>query len=557
MSIPIKTNEIKYTLDCDRLAEKFEIYKITTIEKRFSSGSYMFDSPLLCNDVCSVQYESGRSIYILMNRGNGNKQKLRNAISPFSDFQSVTISSETVSSVPPYLLLQLLLNSLGSYSGILKANNLTGHLYCFHPKWIKHSSKSGESLIAKVPTLELRVSPDNILLLNVRTFTSVNLKGYITFGKKKFESYPRFVFSAKNTLRRRLETDSDAGFILRQTDGDRTEIPFLDLQSEDSFSESKMGVLCDIIENFNAKFTGLAHINLQTVDEYLSVDNTHKQLKESKNFVSACFLENKIKIVDLIGNEDSKFCCRKLCDILKSEYDTDAKIGTRIDKTALNICLIHSAEFYAKYNMADPHNKSYDGVAVQHITIENFDFGAKFAVKTVVQEVLIKKDLTRGKICLYDWSSLKADGNIGFLMSSKGKDDVPHYFCMDIAPDGTFTLSERKSDLFSYDEYSACMEIFDNDIKENAVRGIVRFSNRDINVIRDTRLFTVPEIEQIKCELQSGNTHLRGKQARDALLSSILDIKCFHRDGLLCRHGWLGHDDQRCLCCEHSGCQTI
>lgn len=106
MNTPIKTNEIKFSLNYEKLTQQYEVYKITTTDKCFSTDSYMFDSPLLCDNVCSLVYESGKSIYVLMNREVGNKQKLRDALASLSDFPSITISVETISSVPQYLMLQ-------------------------------------------------------------------------------------------------------------------------------------------------------------------------------------------------------------------------------------------------------------------------------------------------------------------------------------------------------------------------------------------------------------------------------------------------------------------
>ncbi len=532
MNTPIQTNEIKYTFDFDKLPQCYEVYKITTTEKHFSASSYMFDSPLLCDGVCSLVYESGRSIFVLMEKGIGNKHNLRDTLSSLSDFSSITLLVESLSSVPQYLLLQLLLNSLGTYSTLLKVNNLTGHLYCFHPKWVQHFKKSNESFVSKIPTLEVRISPENKLVLNVRTFTSVKLKRIIKFGKKPFESYPQYVFSAKNTLRRKLKQDTDSGFILRQTDGDKTDIPFLNLQSYEEFCKSKMGVLCEILDAFHAKFKETARIELQTIREYASVavKSSSKMLKEIKPIVHAYLLKNKVKIVDCIGNEDSKVCCQKIIGILKSEYGAEIRCGRRIDRSALNICLIHNAEYYKRYEMDDPHDKGHDGVAVQHITLEDFLFDAVYAVRTVVQELLIKQDLLSKKINLYDWASLNFENKIAFMISCSDENEISHYFCMEIAPDGTFSITEKQLNLFECEEYAECVDIFENDRSEKSIRGIVKFPGGEINIIRDSMLFTIPQLELIKNKLQSGDTYLRNREARNSLLTAILDIKGYSKD---------------------------
>lgn len=59
------------------------------------------------------------------------------------------------------------------------------------------------------------------------------------------------------------------------------------------------------------------------------------------------------------------------------------------------------------------------------------------------------------------------------------------------------------------------------------VAGIIKYDNGDINVIRNTSWYTIPEIEKIYMELSNDNTHLRNKKMRDELLSSVTDIKMF------------------------------
>ena len=74
-----------------------------------------------------------------------------------------------------------------------------------------------------------------------------------------------------------------------------------------------------------------------------------------------------------------------------------------------------------------------------------------------------------------------------------GGDDCRHFYFMTISPNGDFIITERENTLFEQDEYQDCIDIFDN---ENVV-GVVKYGD-DVNVIRNTRLKTIPEIELIK-----------------------------------------------------------
>ena len=54
---------------------------------------------------------------------------------------------------------------------------------------------------------------------------------------------------------------------------------------------------------------------------------------------------------------------------------------------------------------------------------------------------------------------------------------------------------------------------------------------RMINVIKDSGMFTLPEIDEILAHLSEGDNKLRGKERREELLQSCLDIKLFEEGG--------------------------
>ena len=81
-------------------------------------------------------------------------------------------------------------------------------------------------------------------------------------------------------------------------------------------------------------------------------------------------------------------------------------------------------------------------------------------------------------------------------------------------------------------EYTEMVEIFEQGrtASEN-IKGVVRFEDGTINVIKDSGMFTVPETSEIAEFLKEGDNKLRGKMRREELLSSCLDIKMFEDDG--------------------------
>lgn len=526
--MPIRTNHLKYEIDYNSLSGKYDFFEIKTSKEYIKNGSYILDVPSVCADVCSVLFTGGKRFYVLMESSTDNRTVLRNAVNSCEDGDSISFSKIGASEINVGFLLQLLMNGVGnSTNSILKFNNLTGHLYCFHPAWIRHGKKDGKDVILKVPTLEVKITGDCNLLLNVRTFSSELLKNKITFGKKKYSDYPKYTFFGK-TMKRKLKGDDGSAFILRQTDGDKTEIPFLDIQNNDKFSQSKMGVLAEIVKKFNDRYTGICHIDFDRIEGYESIEHRRRDDRISHQAITDHLKSNAVKIVDRISDPYSQEFCKEIYALLEKKYKIKACIGKRIDKTALNIVLIHNAAYYI--DAPDPHNDNYGDAVVQHITFEDFSDNSEFAVDTVVHELLIKEDLKNRRISLFNWQSLGID-EISFG-TEEYIDDVPRYFFMKIRNDGTFDITEQEFDLFNTDEYSQCVQIYeDAEATGENVKGIICDSNGNINVIKDTGWYTIPEITDIMNELASGNTKLRGREKRRELLSAVIDIKAFDENG--------------------------
>lgn len=112
MNIPIKTNQLKIDLNVSKLAEKYNVFKIETTEKYFSRGAYILDMPLLCNNVCSVYFDSGKSFYVLMLKSKENKSRLKNALTETGGGNKVTVAEIDMASIDQRTVLSLLLNAL-------------------------------------------------------------------------------------------------------------------------------------------------------------------------------------------------------------------------------------------------------------------------------------------------------------------------------------------------------------------------------------------------------------------------------------------------------------
>ncbi len=524
----IRTNKLECSFNEAAIAEKYDFFRIETTETYLKTGALMLDAPLLENNTCAVRFDTRKSLLVMMHHDECNKANLKHVISKIEGFNCMTLKLVDVSDIRKHELLQLLLNALSCYDlPELRFNNLTGHLYCFHPKWIKKS----KGVIWQVPCLELRVTEDLILDLNIRTFTSGKLQKDITFKKKKYRDYPKYAFSSRNTLRRKLTEDKEDEFILRQLDGSKSDVVFLDTKSLEKFKATKMGTLSSVVECFNDNYENFAHIEFAQVNSSICIDHDLSAKKENKKAVEQA-LKSPIRLVDQIRDEHSEGFLKRVQKVLKENWGVDAAMEQKVLKNSLNVVLIHDADYYE--GMDDPHSLHYDAT-VQHITLEKYDGDSKFTAEAIIHELLVKEDLRRGKISLFDWKDLGYVGDVAFGLKFVDDEDVSRYFFMTVHPDGSFEINEQVNDLFSQSRYSACMEIFDKaeSVKEN-VKGVVMDSDGNINIIKDSGWITIPEIFAIKKELESGNNKLRSKAKREELLSSCLDIKSFRINSVLC-----------------------
>lgn len=526
MSSSIKTNQLVCFTDRKQFADCYDVYYLETIDKYIKRGAYILDVAELDNDIKAIKFESGKRVYLMLQINPDNKDKLKRLLPGIEDGDKYSIGKADVSELSDDIIVQLLLNALGSYdSKFLKFNNLTGHLYCFHTDWIKHGKEKNADVIWKVPCLELSVIKEMCLNLNVRTFTSELLRNRITFTKKKFEDYPKYVFAANNTLRRRLKDDNETCFIMRQIDGTKTEIPFLDLQSVAKFQHTKMGVLNSVLKAFNEKYSDICKIEFACKEISSRLDYSKSVQKENTKRIKEVLEEKGVQLIDQIGDEYSAIFTDNIKSLLESKYDIRPTIGKRVSKDKLNIMIIHNAEYYNGVN--DPHDKAYEDAAVQHITFEDFSDSSEFAIATVIHEIIIKKDIQERKLSLFDWSKLGFEEPVSFGIEAE-IDEIKRYFFITVNPDGDFNIKEQELTLFEMDEYTEMVEIFEQGrTNSESVKGVIRFADGSINVIKDAGLYTVPEIKEIAELLENGDNKLRGKERREDLLSSCLDIKLY------------------------------
>ena len=90
----------------------------------------------------------------------------------------------------------------------------------------------------------------------------------------------------------------------------------------------------------------------------------------------------------------------------------------------------------------------------------------------------------------------------------------------------------QENTLFEMNEYLAYVDIFEEaKTRGEKVKGIIKTEDGKINVIKDSGMLTLPEMDEILLHLSEGDNKLRGKERREELLPSCLDIKLFEEGG--------------------------
>lgn len=531
----INTNRIIYELDAAKMASLYDVYSLKTTDDRFPSGAKLIDELSDNKRIISVMFVSRKEYLIMLKKGIESKYDFLDKIRKQKGGDKITLTDYLSGKTNDYYLLQLLLNAIGTRQTKFESyNNVTGHLYCFHPNWIKRF----HSEIICIPTMDILLTT-GILTWNICTFNSLKYKNAMDFSKRKLSDFPQYTISANYSLRRKFkDNDKTEAYIQHKIFDEKTSKIFIDISNEKAFDESKMGIIAKVISQFNEKYKGLANLDFEQQELASTIDyssNREKRLLSKR--LTKILSKQKVVLVNLIGDEKSANQCEQIVSVFKSNFGISVKQAKRLSKDAFNLRLIHRDAYYGE-NFADPHDDTnLSKYTVQHITTENFnDNGSDAYLRAiafnVAEELIIKDDLRNGAISIVDWSEYKFEDNVIFGLehdiTSKTGGKIRQFFFMTIKPDGRFEIRQQENDLFSSDEYHKYLKIFTS-CEEETVKGIVK-CGENINVIHETGLHTVPNIFGLKEELAKGNNKLKNKEARDNYLSALLDVKTFEKD---------------------------
>ncbi len=404
-------------------------------------------------------------------------------------------------------LAQILLNSLASSRSRYKQFhycNLTGALFIVPDL----NSKDGDIIDAA----KLVINRDYLLNVQIiRHRKLISVLNEIKTGKIKSESIrnkPRYILNeSTGTLRRLLPRDGEPDqkkiYIPYGLQGKKASRNFLDFSSLKRYEESRAGIMHYVLDSIQEHLSDYMSVTLSPIETLHAVEELTETILKISN-VQSKLDGQMVHIVDRVNSEDSFNLIQNLKEVI-SPYLSNNKFlteGKRDEPSSLNLRIIHDADYYREKGEADEHLASSPDIRRQHITIESAEaFPEDAVVKTIVKELLIKRDIGERNLRLFDWSKLNAKGIWTFAIHD---DKSKCIVFMDISPDGRFEFRELDgNDLFGHDEYQEYVEII-NEAKNNEwktnhfLEGLVISEDGDKNLIFRTEEITIPDLTNIK-----------------------------------------------------------
>lgn len=551
----LNTNELNAEFQFSAINKDYSFFRIETSEKYISGGAAFLDLEELPY-LRSIVFEQGKSFYMMCSSKGITQTALIKALRAYEGGEALSLVQLFAEDLKPYLLVQLFFNALSNplfnplsnplfnpEGGMYSYNNLSGKLLCYKPAWLK---KDAEGMLWGLDCMEVRIDRNLCLHLFAHRMNSLKLKGKMKFEKRKFSAYPQYEFSYHHHTLRRVPKDrlnNLSNLIQKPVEGERGSISFFDFSNYEAFSCTKIGLLYELFRLLQAEFSKYLQLSLRT---YLIEENIaykRKELEAYKGIVSEKVCLSGIHLLDEVQSSTSASYLEDLGKEIQ-QFIPGARytLGKRLSKEKLNIRYIHEKNYYEEKDFLcglskeigswgkedsckelDPYGMKAKGYAVQHITVENFSLKSKAAVMNIVKELCIKQDIQKGKLSMINWAdfAFTADWIFGIVLEKR-------YFFMIIHPDGSFDIQEMQRDLFSMNEYDAYMDYFSADEEYasgnySGVLGLIKDAKGNINLIKDTSVFSLPDFMSLGELLEnvSGSTRFTGAELM-ALFQDIL-----------------------------------
>lgn len=529
----INTNKIKVEFNKSIINKDFDIFKIYNEEKNIFYKTNVLDIAKEEFNAISVVYTWGQNCYAMFNKGEVDRERLRKVINNEDinmQVQKVDILNEKIYD---NILTMLILNSLNILKTDGEYSNLTGKLYLTNKSWFK---KDKNKKINNFYALEVKLSPEMELNLNVSTFGRLD-----HFKGPKILSMRRYVFDKKTyQIRRKLKTDNvkdEEMFIQRSIYSKKhNTVPFLDFKSYTNYKKCKIGMLDALLQDVEEYLSDYIKIENCKIEEYCKyeIKDGGFENRDYRDLLKG----NKIIVVDEVKNNDSEKLLVVLSEKLWDLFRVAVERRDEINLEKYNLKIIYGSEYYKANDLEDPYKSIPSKCVIQHITVESFienlkaDKIEKAAVTKIIQELIIKDDILKGKISIVDWKKCNYEEEWTFLKRKQIQIDEKTYkyiYCkMIILKDGILdiTLYDSSNRTEEDWEWNAIIDAYGGELKykkEDKIEGIFYRNYENIHRIYKTDRSTVPNFKDLGYLLKKSN-----KNEKISVLNIINALKSFN-----------------------------
>ena len=441
--------------------EKFDIYHIEGSKKDGVSAYAVLDLKELSVKIFSLVFEPDHnenlSYFIMMKRDpNKSSRKVLSDLLEETGDAAFKVSQCKTAALDSLTLKRLLLNGVNqSLSEKSAYSNTSGHLMRLLPEYIQYDDKG----ISSFTGLEIHMDKDMLIQIKAKTFTAVDK--FSENRQKEVQNAAQYVLVEQPlTIRRKMKADVCRTFVARTLSHGRrrTLIPFLKFRDQESFDRTKIGVITDTTERFNLLYEGIAEIKGWEKIDNIQRPAITKIRDHKKNLMKAQkALMPKIAVRDLAKDEEFFEAVKEALGSLPPYegkniiYLKDSEVS---DLPTL-VIIPHDWEWYESRE-EDPHRP--DRIDIQHIVADNKEYRTAKgkikpsvlleALRTCLLNLAVKTDLRKGKISLYDYSSLETKGTWRFYCALYREERFEKTLSgiteMAIKKNGTFTFSDYR-----------------------------------------------------------------------------------------------------------------
>lgn len=524
----MRTNELIYDFKEDIFWERYSVFCV--------QGKEMWKNPVVdllkhCGGAEAVAYSSGNCCHVLVSREL--EEDFQEQVLKYTD---CTIELEE--DISPRLAAQLFLNSL-TVEKPEKVWNMTGKCY------IPHMEKATEY---SFPAIDIHIDRENRIQLDVRTFS--DFKTLLEYYKKKDPKRAAKICRCtryKKTLFG-LERAEDGNYILchdtEALDEKKSSITFLSVREAD-YECTKLYDLYYVLAEMSRKYSDIIQVSFREFPSAGVIKRRSREQVAEASLISKILMETPINLVNKTEDEESfgklqECLSDQIKNMIKKEPKSKPKKRAKevchlpvicsdsLQEGAFNLCMIHEKDFYR--NMEDAHTVSAK-VPLQHITVETIqgcrDAKALLpAVTKCIYDVIIKSDIQKKQLSLFDWKKLGIQVPVEFWMKTIGKGNEEVYGSVSINPEGTLQFSVTKNAAEPAVQYLQM---------DKSYKAVIKRGN-DYNIIQDTVLFTVPDLEGIHRQMETvlpKKSISRSRENIEAVIPDIVDIRTWmEKDGL-------------------------